>query len=98
MHCHIPSPQLDIKNEQKVIGWAVNLYPPNDRKKAEAGLRSALPDLQSQAYSQARNIFTGFFYRSDAEKQNICKELEITLAQGEHENLHDINTHKWLGK
>lgn len=98
MHCHIATPQLDMNNEQKLISWALMLYPPGDRKKAETGLRSALPDLQSQAYSQARNIFSGFFYRSDAEKQKICKELERTLGQGERENLDEINTYKWLEK
>jgi hypothetical protein len=98
IHCHIPSHKLEVSNEEKVVSWAIKLYPPVDRKKAETDLRSALPDIQVQAYSQARNIFIGFFYRREEEKQKICKELERTIKQSESENISGINKYQWPEK
>lgn len=98
MHCPLSGSTINVKSDNDVVAWAVKLFPPHDKEKAATGLRASLPDLRNQAYSQARNIFVGFIYKNNDEKQRLCRELKRTIEDGERENHNGIKSKTWSGQ
>lgn len=94
-HCPLAAPEMNVRDTQELLSWAVPLFAPADRARASKDLESAIPALRTQSYQQAWNIFVGFNYKPESERARVCSGLKATIEKSQADNLKAIKKHQW---